>query len=395
MNRGKYLLFLSLMCLPLAGCSDFWGRPTNLNFLNVPFAATKPAAFVPVQPIFKNLSYPTDVCAGYDNLIYVADAGVQQIVCYDQAGNRLGSFTVPGLKTVKQDRQLDLLAIGTYDTIVSGIKYTFAAIYRIEQKNSVYGLQEAYFKNIIIHPFYYKNSFSATDPAVNFNDIAILADNSYYVTRSGTSNSSNQFGGPDNNVLYFSSQDQFLTTILISTSTGTYSDYFQKPFGITTLAQPPQSTYVSTSTDFIYTSQNNNAPLKVQYITQEATSYGVSNVVKDFTPDTFLAKSYIYKPYRFTIPAHITVDGSGTGDIFVADEGSDSIYIFLPSGIEGVNPESGSTSKKAVYASFGGFGNSPSQFNKPMGVAYLNDILYVADAGNGCIKRFKLTYNFQ
>ena len=57
-------------------------------------------------------------------------------------------------------------------------------------------------------------------------------------------------------------------------------------------------------------------------------------------------------------------------------------------------PPAGSTSKKNVLVSFGGTGTSLSQFNNPSGVAYYQQVLYVADTDNKRILRFKLTTDF-
>jgi hypothetical protein len=49
---------------------------------------------------------------------------------------------------------------------------------------------------------------------------------------------------------------------------------------------------------------------------------------------------------------------------------------------------------KNIRVSFGGSGNSLTEFNQPSGVAYLREIVYVADKGNGRVLRFQLTTDF-
>ena len=74
---------------------------------------------------------------GFDELIYVVDAGSEEVVVLDQAGRELGRKYVQGAKAVAQDRTFDLLVIGEFDTtLIDGgtpRQYTFSAIYRLDQ----------------------------------------------------------------------------------------------------------------------------------------------------------------------------------------------------------------------------------------------------------------------
>ena len=62
---------------------------------------------------------------------------------------------------------------------------------------------------------------------------------------------------------------------------------------------------------------------------------------------------------------------------------------------EGVLPPAATGITKYQKTSFGGTGLSSTQFRSPSGVAYFDKILYVADAGNSRILRFKLTTDFE
>ncbi len=380
------------------GCEGFFGTKTPTEFLDVPQYDDRTVAYVPIRPVLEGFSRPVDVIAGWDELIYVADEGTEEIISFDQAGNELGRFPVPGLSSIAQDRRLDLLATGTLDTVINGNAITLPAIYRIDlNKAGAYGLGQASIKKVIIHPYYFKSSTpTSLDAQVRFRGIAPLADNRYYVTRNGVSNSPNQFGGPDDAVLLFDADDNYQTPVAVSTSLGLFRDYFKQPQGISTLAMPPQSPAVDRRGDFLYAAISPAAALKVQYIALIESEFGASYEVRNFTVgDTSRADGFLYEAGKFDTPVDVTISGDGTNYFFVVDALRDSVYQFNALGLEGVNPPAGSRSSKAVLASFGGRGTGLTQFNEPRGVAYLNRILYVADAGNSRVLRFQLTTDFE
>ncbi len=385
------------MVLILTSCNDFFGKKTSLDFIEVPTYDKNNVAFVPIQPVLTNAVRPVTICAGYDQLIYIVDEVTQKIISLDVSGRELGRMTVPGVKFVTQDRRLNLLAIGTKDTLIGSTTYSLQAIYKINPyNNGTYSLNSAVITKIILHPFYFKSSFSSVDAAVSLNSIAVMANDDYYVTRSGNNNSSLQFGGPDDAVLLFDRNDQFQKFLVVNTDQGEFSDYFKKPFGITSLAKAPQSFNVNTSKDFVWTSFDNFAPLKVQYMTEGTNDNGqifsLNTSLQNF--DTSKAGSFLYTANRFTAPKSIEFSGDGTNYIFVSDSEKDSVYIFTNTGFEGVKAPAGSSSTKNINVSFGGTGTGPLQFNEPRGLAFYDKILYVCDAGNGRVLRFKLTTDF-
>ena len=395
---------LLLLCLLLlVACDDFFGKKTDTEFLDEPVFEDQTVAYVPIQPVIDGFSYPVDVIAGFDQLIYVADQGTEEIVSFDQAGNELGRFRVQGLRGIAQDRRLDLIAVGNRDTTVSSTNFTLPAIYRIDlNKSGTYGLANASVKKIITHPFYFKSGTpTASDVAVSFQDIAIWPDNRFYVTRNGPSNVSTQFGGPDDAVLLFGNDDRFISPVFVSTTLGLFTDYFKKPSGIATFATAPQSLELNNPSltppgDFYFTSISPQNVLKVQRIGFVQSDFGSSyNLVILAAGDTSRADRFLYEANRFEEPADITIAGDGTRYVFVIDAVKDSLYQFNAQGLEGVNPPSGAGTSKAILASFGGRGQGLRQFNEPRGVAYLDRIVYVADAGNGRVLRFKLTTDFE
>ena len=115
----------------------------------------------------------------------------------------------------------------------------------------------------------------------------------------------------------------------------------------------------------------------------------------DWNNDTSEADSFINDPFKFEEPVGVEVSGDGSNFIFVVDRKKDSLYQFTATGLEGVQPPPASGETKYVNTSFGGTGVGASQFNNPMAVAYNDEIVYVADAGNGRILRFKLTLDIR
>jgi hypothetical protein len=391
-------IFTLAIFLLLSGCEGFFGVKTNTDFLDVPVYDDRTVAYVPIQPAITGLVEPVDVIAGWDELIYVADKGTEEIIAYDQAANELGRYRVPGLIAIAQDRRFDMLASGTIDTLINGTVFTLPALYRLNlNKPGPYGIQFATISNLIVHPFYFKSGTPTTkEEQIRFTSIAIKADNQYYVSRSGPSNSTTQFGGPDDAVLRFDAEDKYIAPVLVSTDLGAYNNYFKRPSSITTFAIPPQSPAVNRRGDFFFTSVSPDLVLKVQGIEFNEGAAGADFRVLNFiVGDTSRAEGFLYEPDRFDQPTDVTVAGDGTGYIFVVDATKDSLYQFNGLGFEGVNPPAGSNSTKAILTSFGGTGTSLTQFRNPQSVAYLDRIVYVADAGNGRVLRFKLTTDFQ
>jgi hypothetical protein len=382
----------------LVGCEGFFGKRTDKDFLDIPVYRDREVAYVPIQPVIdEGLNRPVDVIAGWDELIYVADGGNEEIVSYDQAGNELGRFGIPGLKAIAQDRRLDILALGTRDTNINGSDLTLPAIYRVDlNKSGDYGLNNARIKNIVVHPFYFKSGTpSGNDQNSSFEGIDVLADNRYLVSRNGFSNSTSQFGGPDNAILVFTPEDEYQTPVAVNTSLGLFNNYFNFPKGITTQAKPPQTPAIDQSGSFVFTSTDPGTSLRVQWIEFIVTPNGASYEVRNLPAgDTSKAEGFLYVANRFEDPVDVTLTGDGTNYIFVVDRARDSLYQFNALGFEGVNPPAGANSGKAIKVSFGGTGEGLTQFREPSGVAYLNRIVYVADAGNGRILRFRLTLDF-
>ncbi len=390
-----------LIATTLLGCEGYFGSKTDLSFIDVPTYSVRDIAYVPIQPAFGGFVHPSDLCIGFDELLYVVDEATEEIICLNESGAEQGRLTIPGVKTVRQDRQLDLLAIGTHDTTINGVLYSLACLYRIHQISPTgqYGLPYAQVVHKTIHPFYFKNTFSTSDAQVRFGQVAILASNSgeknnrYYVSRSGPSaNNANQ--GPDDAVVLFDNQDVYISPLSVTTSSGLFTNYFQDPKGLVSFAQPPQYT-AATGDDFWFTSQDPNQALQVQHISFIETEFGADYRPVIYIGDHSLSDRWINQANRFTDPCAMTMAGDNTRYLFVVDRERDSVYQFTASGLEGIPPPPASGETRYTKVSFGGEGDGPMQFLEPSAVAHWKKILYVVDAGNGRISRFKCTLDFE
>ncbi|MBI1315253.1 hypothetical protein GC167_00105 [bacterium] len=397
-----YLRWMGPLCLlwMTMGCEDYFGEKTNLDFIEVPEYSDREIAYVPIQPALTGFVEPVDLCIGYDQLFYVVDRATEEVVCLDESGRELARRFVQGARAVAQDRRFDLLVAGTKTDTVGGVVYDLACIYRLRLTGQGgYGLEAAESLPPIVHPFYFKSTFSSGDALVEFHDIAVSGDNGnaqlnnqFYVSRTGPS-ANNAGLGPDDAVLLFDNEGAFISPVLVTTSSGQFNDYFRGAAGLASLTQPPQISARSTR-DFWFTSTDENNFFKVQYIEYSESEFGAEFRPQIFPPDTTLSSRALYDPNRFAEPLHLTYAGDGTNYLFVSDAARDSVYQFSGNGLEGVAPPPGSGEKKYALASFGGSGAGPTQFNRPMGLAYWNQILYVCDSGNGRILRFKLTLDF-
>ena len=393
MKNRKTLGLLVAGILMLFGCDNYLGDETDLSFIEIPQQSFREVSYVPVQPVLNQFVRPTDIIAGFDELIYVVDNGSQEVIALDESGRELGRRFIQGAKAIAQDRKLDLLVIGTVDDSLNGVPVERSCIYRLNLSGTLgYGVQHAQITDSIIHPFYFKTSTISSDLDVFFNRISVLDDNSFYVTRVGPRVNPTK----DDAVLLFDNEDNFVSPIEISDSRGAvFPDYFEDPFGITTLVKPPQISAGNTGT-FIFSSIDPNGILNVQVIDKFESVDGVAFTPKiDFSNDTSMADNFINEPFKFGEPVGVEFAGDGTNYIFVIDRMKDSLFQFTFNGLEGVQPPPASGQTRFIKTSFGGTGVGASQFNDPMAVAYKDEVVYVADAGNGRILRFKLTLDIE
>ena len=389
----RKLIVLIAVAITFVSCENYWGKKTDLGFIDIPNYEVREIAYVPVEPKLYDASHPIDVCIGYDEFIYVVDSATSEIARYDMAFQPQGRLFIPGLTKVVQDRTFNLLAIGTSDTIVNGVDYDLTTIYRIDfESNGVLDFGFASIEKVAVHPFYFKNSFSSSDAFVKFTDIAVQGgvsgelNNRYYVSRTGE-NLNNAGFGPDNAVLTFSNSDNFVSGIPVTAAGAVYSDYFKGPMALASFTQPPQIA-ARPSQDFWVINDDEDQAIQVQHIQFEEGPFGAVYQPIFYSTTDPNTRGYLQTANRFHSPADIAFAGDASGFVFIADAGVDSVYQFTSTGLEGVPPPPASTADLNAISTIGGFSDLRA-------LAYYDRILYVADAQNGTISRFKLTLDFE
>src|SRR5690606_15135578 len=134
-----------------------------------------------------------------------------EIIAFDQSGREQGSFTLLGVTKIIQDRKLNILAIAEFDTVINEASYTLSAIFRLNLNTPAgYGIRNAEITQKIVHPFYFKTSFSALDAEVKFTSVDVMHDNTFYATRVGPRDNENQVGGPDDGIVLFDENDEYV-----------------------------------------------------------------------------------------------------------------------------------------------------------------------------------------
>jgi hypothetical protein len=385
--------FLPLLAIFFGSCENYFGKRTDLDFIEIPTYEVREISYVPIAPNIHDAQAPVDVHVGYDEFIYVVDSANDQILRYDLALNLQGSINVPGVRKVVQNRSFKLLAIGTYDTTITGVDYSLTALYEIDlvDAQNTLSFTNTVVEVALVHPFYFKNSFSSSDAKVKFTDVAIIGsnlpaeNNSYYLSRTGVSNNNAGFG-PDYAVLKFTKDHQWISSLPVTATGATYSNYFKRPLALQGFTQAPQLT-ANNSPDFWVLNQHEDQEIQVQHIQFTEGPFGALYQPIFYSTSDLNSTGYLQTPKRFVDPVDLCLAGDGSRFLFVADAGVDSVYQFTASGLEGVPPPPASTAETNAISTIGGFGNVSA-------ISYYDKILYIADSQTGVVKRFKLTLDF-
>lgn len=379
------------------------------SFPEVPPTDQERIEYIPILPEWTGFNGPQDVHVGYDELIYVADTENDRIVMLDLNGTVLGvSQRIIRPVAITQDRTLDLLVVGRKDTVLGGTPIQLSAVFRLNLYEAGHRIDLAYPVPVVLHPTYILGrSFRQSDSTVYFTGVATMADNEYFVTRTGPSNASIiQAGGPDNNILWFGADDTLITPLTAYlTATGTGKASANQLTSITTYAVPPQRADVDPGRSFLVSLKGENS-FRVQgmmyFQTAEESGFIPDPALEVI--DTSAARRFLYycdiesgRPGGcFVQPEDVTYSADNRY-IFAVDAATDSVYQFLSNGYEGIRPPSYSVDRKNIIVSFGGTGSGVNQFRRPHGVAYYQDykLLIIADTGNNRILRFRLSTDFQ
>jgi len=62
----RKLIVLTAVAITFFSCENYWGKKTDLGFIDIPNYEVREIAYVPVEPKLYDASHPIDVCIGYD-----------------------------------------------------------------------------------------------------------------------------------------------------------------------------------------------------------------------------------------------------------------------------------------------------------------------------------------
>ena len=427
------LAFL-FVALTLSGCDSVFGSKDDATTDEVfDEGAIDPTliddvGYVPLNPFYTQgaaggpLDAPTDVYIGFDELIYIGDA--QGLHVLDLAGRPqtfVGTIGWAGgemqplrdIEAVIQDRSFDLLIAARRDTTVGDRTWDLPVIYRLSGVTTGTPVLE----DIVWHPFddrsrsvnQFRNprdySGGLSDEDAKFTDVAVLADNSFYVSRSGPVNT--QADGlpgivrPFNGVLSFSPDG--LNTRYLSALSATQPSLLSSvyPSALATFVGPPQRTSFSATQDFLVAQNPPGSGVRYPVLsvlvveTTQGTEFRVNTDLLGVTANPDNGDGFLYEDFGMAGPTSLALAADETGYLFATDAERDSLYIYNRNGVEGVAPPPSAGTLRPVKVSFGGEGSGPLSFRDPEGVAYYERIVYVADKGNNRISRFRLNTDFE
>ncbi|MCK9409090.1 MAG: hypothetical protein WCX28_05955 [Bacteriovoracaceae bacterium] len=346
-----------LFVLLISGCAEDKYPMAELN--DVPSSKTiGDTLYVQQNPSWAGFNRPQAIIIGNDRLIYVADTENNRLVMLDLFGHVIG--TSPFIKRpigLAQDMNLNLIVCAEFDTTLPGrtTPTTFGAIYKLNLFDAKHNLSNAVVKRVYFEP---------SDTVRRFTAVATLYNNWYGVTRVGNKNDISRID-KDIAIMQFDNLDNYVSPIPNFTPEGTGLKSLDSLTGIATLP-------TGRSVEFVFCQKGINSLYKIQWIRLVTIGQTTDFISKfDPTDDPSLG---ILSVNRFVRPEGITFDASG--NVFMIDAGTDSLYHFSSRGIESY--------------SFGG----KTQFKQPHGVAYYDKTLYIADTGNNRIVRFKLSTDF-
>ena len=427
--KKRYIgIIVLLVGLAAAGCDEIFGTKTDPITDDIfrqgrqdPNLIVDEVGYAALLPFWDGFDRPTDIFVGYDELVYVTDANGLHVL--DRAG-RTGNFIpMRGAVAVTQDRLLNVYVAARTDTTITAVSPTvnwdLAAVYKITNAN---GAGPTRTVQKLVHPFMDASRATTTtqrfrldrgrpdnDELVEITGIAVMANGDIYISRRGPRNLTGQAVAADNTVLVFTEERDnagnrtgiMRNTTQIRTLNPNVPSLLSgiDISNIVTFAGPPQRENMNTSQSFIIAQENpdKEIPFRVLWVDAVDTPDGIEYRSNGqlLARDTSRADGFLYQEFKFRQPTGLAFSADARGHIFVVDAGTDSLYLFQSNGVEGVNPLAGSNITKAINVSFGGTGNGPRQFNNPSGVAYFQQIVYVADKDNNRISRFKLNTDFE
>jgi hypothetical protein len=352
-GSGLALCFAAAFAI-LAGCE----KPMDLGTLPQPLSSVLDTSYVAVDPPFAGFSDPEDILFGKDQLLYVADTKANQLVMLNIGGGIMSTRSILHPRSVSQDSRLDLLVGGE---VVAASGDTVGAIFRVHlvyaSSDSAHHLDIAKIDTVwreIAHP------------GRRFPGITVLSDNTYLAVRTGPDNSS--IIDPDGRVLMFDASDRFVTPVPgLVTGVGS---------GIANINFPTSITAFPNSRDFIIGQNSEGVAYGALWETYSSTG-DFQGWLPRFDPSSATDRFVDFiRPYQYKSVQAIAIDPSRR-DVFIADAGSDSVFKF--------------TSRGVMKSESFGYARSNYRMRRPTGLAFFQNVLYVADGEQGVIFRFRLS----
>lgn len=408
-------ILLVLLLLTFTGCDALVGSKQDATTDEI-FEAGRSdpglvseVEYVPLFPFFSQsgdgsaLQSPMDIYVGFDEFIYVVDERGLHVL--DLAGRPANFISIEGGGTsVVQDRTFDIYVTGQRDTLIAGRTWTLPVVLHFADVTT----GNPHVEDIIWHPFdddsrrFNRPDPIETDEEVEFTGVAVLPNNNILVSRTGPVNDLASVILPHNAILEFSQQGANVTTLLQLSPIQPSLVSSVRPSDVLTYVHPPQRQSFDAARNFLV-AQSPPPGGQLQYsvlsIRATVTPDGIvyrpdqEKVQSASQPDR--GDGFLYESFKFENPTDLAFAADGSNYIFVVDSGTDSLYTFTATGVEGVAPPPGASSTLPVVVSFGGEGDGALSFRDPQGVAYFKQIVYVADTGNHRLSRFRLNTDFE
>ncbi len=344
-------------------------------------------SYIQMQPVWSGYSSPKDITIGFDDILYITEPDSNRIAMVNLAGSLLGhSQYVKHPVAITEDRRFNLIIACEFDTLVGGQTVTVAAIAKISLFDYQHEIANAPVK-IVRHESpqrqIVRNAVGGVISGRTYTGVAVLPDNSYYVTRTGNQNTSPV--DPDNRILHFDKNDRAYPSDLI--------DYVPSPVNLTptgtglvainSLSNITTFNTKQFGTDFIVTQTDPENAYKVKWFTfSPATDLQAPAWASKFSLDPSDYNPPVLPAIIsdiFVSPQAVTVDDRS--NIYVIDSGLDSLMKFDLKG-------------RLLHESFGPAKSGHSLLN-PSGVAFYDKTLYISDTGHDRILRYKLSTDFR
>lgn len=377
-------LLIIVAVLFLSGCNE---KSKIVDPSSLPQASGQvvgDTTYIQLQPIWGGFYGPKGIRIGFDYILYVTEPDSNRVEMVELSGTKVGhSQYVKNPVAITEDRRFNLIIACEFDTTVGTQTVTVAAIAKIRLYNCRHNISGAPVE-IVHHESVQKQIVRNVNGDLmsgrEYTGVAVLPDNSYYVTRRGNNNASPV--DPDNMVLHFSKDDKqyssdYIDLVPSLLPTGSGFSAINQLSGITTFNTK------QFGTDFIVTQVDPTNAFKVKWFSfnpgsELAAPTWSSKLSLDLSKYT-MGKLPDILSNIFVSPQAVMVDDRS--NIYVVDSGLDSLMKFDLTG-------------KLLHESFGP-SKSAGALSDPSGVTYFNKIIYISDTGHNRILRYELSTDFR